>query len=105
MPDHLHIVAEAQHDGSDLLAFVCLFKQTTAFAWKRQHGQPLWQESFHDHVLRDSEDTRQVVRYVLENPVRARLVGAPEEYEFSGSLIYERAELIQWAFGWRTADW
>jgi putative transposase len=100
MPDHLHVVAEGLDDDSDFLAFVKAFKQQTSFAWKRSAGTPLWQESFYDHVLRDAERTQHVVRYVLENPVRAGIVCAPEAYEHSGSFVYGRRELIEWAFGW-----
>ena len=99
MPDHLHVVAEGRHDASDCLEFVRVFKQRTGFEWKACAGSQLWQESFYDHVLRSDESTQSVVRYVLENPVRAQLVECPEDYEPSGSLIYNRKELIEWAFG------
>ena len=41
-----------------------------------------------------------MVRYILENPVRARLVASPEDYPYSGSFVYEYGELMEWAFGW-----
>jgi REP element-mobilizing transposase RayT len=104
MPDHIHLVTEGRSQEADCLVFTKIFKQRTAFRWKREQGQKLWQESFHDHVLRDSEDTRAVVRYVLENPVRAGLVGSPREFPYLGSLVYGREELLEWAFGWDSAD-
>ena len=104
MPDHIHVVCEAQSDDCDLEEFVRLFKQRTAYEWKQKTGQRLWQPSYHDHVLRESESTRSVVRYVLENPVRAKLVDHPADYEHSGSFVYSRRELIEWAFGWNRAD-
>jgi putative transposase len=104
MPDHLHVVCEALSDDSDLQTFVKLFKQRAAYAWKQKSGEWLWQPSFSDHVLRHSESTRSVVRYTLENPVRAHLVDEPGEYPHIGSFVYGRAELIEWAFGWNRAD-
>jgi putative transposase len=104
MPDHLHIVCEALSDESDLQAFVQLFKQRAAYAWKQQSGEPLWQPSYYDHVLREAESTRSVVRYTLENPVRARLVDEPGLYPHIGSFVYGRDEWIEWAFGWNRAD-
>ena len=104
MPAHLHFVAEAEADGADLLAFVHRFKQATGYQWKRQHRRQLWQPSFYDHVLRDSEDTRAVVRYVLENPVRAGMVTVPADYPHCGSFVYDRTALMEWAFGWQRAD-
>jgi putative transposase len=104
MPDHLHVVCEAEDDRCDLQAFVRLFKQTTAFEWKRRTGERLWQSSYHDHVLRETESTRGVVRYLLENPVRAKLVAHPADYPHCGSFVCTRDELIEWAFGWNRAD-
>jgi REP-associated tyrosine transposase len=100
MPDHLHVIAEGQNDTSNCLEFVRVFKQRTAFEWKRRTGARLWQESFFDHVLRSDETTQRSVRYVLENSVRAGLVTEPSIYPHSGSLLYERCALIEWAFGW-----
>jgi putative transposase len=104
MPDHLHVVCEALSDESDLQAFVQLFKQRAAYAWKQKTAEPMWQPSYYDHVLRESESTRSVVRYTLENPVRAHLVDEPGQYPHIGSFVYDRDELIEWAFGWNRAD-
>jgi len=99
MPDHLHLVVEGKTEAADCLEFVRLFKQVTAFEWKKVHGARLWQGSFHDHILRTTETTQEVVRYLLENPVRAGLVEDPWEYEWSGSYVYGRQELFEWTFG------
>jgi putative transposase len=104
MPDHLHVVAEGERDGSELLEFMRRFKQKTAFDWKARSRKRLWQKSFHDHVLRDNEPTKGIVRYVLENPVRAKLVEAPADYPYSGSFVYRRDQLTEWAFGWHKGD-
>ena len=72
--------------------------QRTAFEWKKRTGERLWQSSYHDHVRRGTESTRQVVRYLLENPVRAALVEWPGDYPHCGSLTCSREELIEWAF-------
>ena len=103
MPDHIHVVCEALSDDCDLQEFVRLFKQRTAYGWRQKTGEPLWQPSYYDHILRESESTRSVVRYTLENPVRAELVDEPGKYAHSGSFVYSRRELIEWAFGWNAA--
>lgn len=54
---------------------------------------------FYDHILRSDESTQRAVRYVLENPVRAKLVIEPADYPHSGSLVFDRKALIEWAFG------
>ena len=59
-------------------------------------GSPLWQESYHDHILRSSETTAGVAAYVLGNPIRARLVERVEDYPFWGSGVYKREQLIEY---------
>jgi REP element-mobilizing transposase RayT len=45
-----------------------------------------WQKDFYDHVIRTKEDMVTQVRYILDNPVRKRLVSFWEEYPFRGSI-------------------
>src|SRR5215203_4213781 len=46
-----------------------------------------------DHVLRDDEETGRAVKYVLENPVRAKLATGFADYRFSGSDVFSTEEL------------
>ncbi len=48
----------------------------------------LWQEGYYERVLRSDEATETVVRYVLDNPVRAGLVQRAEDYSFSGAMSW-----------------
>jgi putative transposase len=93
MPDHLHLVAGAASEASDLQRFVSQWKQLTGYSYKRSHGQRLWQESYFDHVLRDDEETWRAARYVLENPVRKGFVKSYDEYPFCGSDKYSAETL------------
>jgi putative transposase len=70
-------------------------KQRAGFAFKQRTGRPLWQPSYHDHVLRDEEVLLKVVRYVLDNPVRAGLVTSPRDYPFLGSDVYPLDWLLE----------
>jgi REP element-mobilizing transposase RayT len=89
MPDHLHALLEALSEGSDFRAFVKRFKQTTGFAHRGTTGQSLWQHGYHERVLRNDEASEAVVRYILENPVRAGLTKGIGEYPFAGSGAYD----------------
>ena len=71
-----------------------MFKQRSAFAHKRLTGGNLWQDGYHDRVRRREEATRDVVAYILENPVRAGLCTDYRQYPFSGSSVYSMEELI-----------
>jgi REP-associated tyrosine transposase len=92
MPDHVHLVVEGVHEASDLRRFVKIAKQRVAYVLRRGRGiQTVWQEGYYDRVLRSDEATDVVIRYVLENPVRAGIVTRPEQYEHSGAMYWPTA--------------
>jgi REP element-mobilizing transposase RayT len=100
MPDHVHVLVEAVSPESNLEAFVKHFKQGSGFGYKRATGEQLWQEGFYDHVLREDEGLEAVARYLLENPVRARLVAHPLEWPYLASERYDVRDLlasVHWA--------
>jgi len=74
MPDHVHLLIEGTSEASDLPQFVVRWKQKTGYERRRTMGDRLWQGGFYDHVLREEEDRLVVVKYILENPVRAGLI-------------------------------
>lgn len=89
MPDHVHLVVEGGHESSDLRRFVKVSKQRIAYVFRTQLGTATtWQEGYYERVLRSDEATEVVTQYVLENPVRARLVSRAEEYPYSGALFW-----------------
>jgi putative transposase len=95
MPDHLHLIVEGASDQADLRHFVRLAKQRSGYQAARLLACTLWQASFYDRVLRDSEPSIDVIKYVLGNPVRAGLAKCIEEYPFLGSGVWSRADLIE----------
>ena len=82
MPDHVHLLVEGKRADADLKAFAHLAKQRTGFVYAREHRHRLWQPSYYDRVLRDDESMWDVIRYIVENPVRAGLVEDPATYLF-----------------------
>jgi REP element-mobilizing transposase RayT len=95
MPDHLHAALEGRSENADLLAFVARMKQYTGFYFKQRFGVRLWQRYTYEHVIRDDETTAAVIRYVMENPVRAGLVTDVRDYPFIGSSEYALEELLE----------
>jgi putative transposase len=94
MPDHAHIVMVGIQDDSPLCGLVKDWKQAAGFEWsKRGHGK-LWQKGFWERVLRDDEDILSIARYVIENPVRAKLVKEPAQYPLLGSSEYTIAQIL-----------
>jgi REP element-mobilizing transposase RayT len=87
MPDHLHFVAGPQEDGRSVLTFAERFKgKTTNRSWPCGWQGRLWQSRCHDHVVRAAEALDDIYAYILNNPVRAGLVSAAEDWPWSGIL-------------------
>ena len=95
MPDHLHLLVEGTTLEVDLRRFVSAFKQQTGFGFVRQYSAQLWQDGYYDRVLRSDEETPDVVRYILDNPVRAGLVALFDQYPYSGSDRYSISDLAE----------
>ena len=93
MPDHLHVLLKATSEQADFCELVRRFKQVSAFHYKKSMGRALWQPGYHERILRDDELTEAVVRYILENPIRAGLTKCLGEYRFAGSEVYDLAGL------------
>ena len=96
MPDHLHLLA-AVPGGTSLVDFVRHFKQLTAHRFRRltgHHEDTLWQSRFYDHALGREEDLAAVASYIWANPIRAGLFVEPDEYQYSGSLVWGSEVLL-----------
>jgi len=100
MPDHMHGLFEALTDNANFVKFAAMFKQRSAFHFKRATGLSLWQEGFHDRILRNDESTLGIAAYIIQNPVRAGLCEDPRQYQFMGSSRYTIDELLD-AIAWR----
>jgi putative transposase len=103
MPDHIHLLATGLSDQSNLKHFIERSKQRTGFAFKQQTGMPLWQEGYYDHVLREEDDPARVIRYIVNNPLRANLVASPADYPFWGSFTQSRDAILDFIAG--IPDW
>ena len=95
MPDHIHMLVEGIRVDSDLKRFVKLSKQHSGAAYALRNGQPLWQEGYYEHVLREEDDSKTIARYILNNPVGAGLVAHPLDYPHIGSDRWTLAEWIE----------
>ena len=95
MPDHAHFLLEGLRESSDFRRFARLAKQRSGGVHARAGKGHLWQEGYYDRVLREHEDIKGIARYILENPVRARLVSTPVEYPYLGSDKWSLSELLE----------
>ncbi len=74
MPDHLHWLM-VLHEGK-LSEVVQLLKGRSAHAI----GRAIWQANYFDHAVRQDEDLRKMARYIVANPLRAKLVERIGDY-------------------------
>ena len=95
MPDHVHLLMGGRSQRSDLRRFIKRAKQSSGQRYAATAGKSLWQDSYHDHVVRPEEDLAGIARYIIENPVRAGLVESPLDYRFVGSTVWPLEELIR----------
>ena len=95
MPDHLHALTIGESDDFNARRHTDIFRRQSSYFFRQTGHGRLWQDGYYDRVLREEEATPQVVRYILENPIRAGLCCEPAEYPFSGSSKYSLEELLQ----------
>ena len=71
MPNHVHAIVKpaAGHELEDILHSWKSFTAKKANAMLGRAGS-FWQEEYYDHVIRDGEDFRHQIHYVLDNPRR-----------------------------------
>jgi len=83
MPDHWHgLVILGEQD--DLNSLMGRFKAVAARSVEERFkiNGCLWSRGFHDRALRDDENVRSAARYLVGNPIRARLVDRVGKYPF-----------------------
>ena len=95
MPDHVHLLVAGGAAPANCLTFISRAKQFSGFHYQRQFGERLWQRYGYERTLRGDEDTLSVARYIVENPVRARLARSPRDYPFLGSSCYSVEEILE----------
>ena len=76
MPNHVHLVVTLPDNAPPLTQTLQSIKSYTAAKANKllnRTGQ-FWQRESYDHIVRDAEEMKRVISYVLANPVKAGLV-------------------------------
>jgi REP element-mobilizing transposase RayT len=87
MGNHVHLLIRPRIDPSHLLKSL---KGATAREANRvlgRTGEPFWQKESYDHWVRNSAEFSRIRAYIENNPVRAGLVAAAEEYPWSSAGV------------------
>ena len=73
MPNHVHMILRIHGDESGRILSAptvsTVVGQMKRWA-SRQAGFALWQKSYHEHVIRNEEDYRQIWEYIDTNPAK-----------------------------------
>jgi putative transposase len=77
MPDHLHALISFPPAGKTIQSIVSQWKEWTAKA-----AGIGWQRDFFEHRLRHDESRAVKANYILENPVRKKLVSRSEDWPY-----------------------
>jgi putative transposase len=77
MPDHLHALLSFPPSGKPLKQVVSQWKE-----WTAKELNIKWQRDFFEHRLRQDECRHEKADYILQNPVRKKLVAKPEDWPF-----------------------
>ncbi|MHC5038527.1 MAG: REP-associated tyrosine transposase [Planctomycetota bacterium] len=95
MPNHYHLVIVLGR-LLPLSEVVGNINENTSRLIKRGMKPPIdfWQDGYHDHFIRPTEDIRRYIEYTHMNPVEEGLVTQPEEWPFS-SASPEYAERLK----------
>jgi len=86
MPNHVHALIE-QIEGYSLTTVVQSWKSVSAHAINKarnSHGR-IWAPDYFDRYIRDNVHYETAKYYIENNPVKARLVGKPEDWPFSSA--------------------
>ena len=73
MPDHIHLLlfVGASANGRPMVApTISRVVQQFKGVVTKQIGQPIWQKSFYDHVIRNDEDFMVCWQYIENNPLK-----------------------------------
>ncbi|RSK34570.1 REP-associated tyrosine transposase [Hymenobacter metallilatus] len=85
MPNHVHVLLRLPDDAPPLLRTLQSFKSYTATQANKllQRTGQFWQRESYDHLVRNTTEFDNIIRYILENPVKAGLVSDWEQWPYS----------------------
>ena len=81
MPDHVHWLIQLRsvrtlQQTVQAVKILC----TKSINMRINRKGSIWERGFHDHALRNEEAIKPIGRYVVANPVRAKLVNSVRDY-------------------------
>ena len=69
MPNHVHLLLLLSNSDVSVSQVVQQLKRMASV----RIGQPVWQKSFHDRVVRNAREYKKIMEYIDNNPLRWEL--------------------------------
>jgi type I restriction enzyme R subunit/putative DNA methylase len=93
MPNHVHVLFSGTPAFSmqTILASWKKFTATRILEANHLSPRPLWHPEFHDRFIRNQGHYRNVVRYIHQNPVKAKLTQQPCDWAWSSASFWKDA--------------
>lgn len=88
MPNHVHLLIEMQDDPVSRIMQRVLTSYSQYHNRKYKKSGHLFQGRYKSILCQTDRYLGELVRYIHLNPVRARMVKRPEDYEYSGHRAY-----------------
>jgi putative transposase len=88
MPNHVHLLAEMQDDPISRVMQALLTAYSQYHNRKYRKVGHLFQGRYKAILCQTDRYLAELVRYIHLNPVRAKMVARPEDYEYSGHRAY-----------------
>ena len=87
MPNHVHLlISDVDKELYKIMQSIKSFTGKALNKLDNKHGK-YWQRESYDHVLRKNSNINNYVRYIVENPVKARLVRDAKNWKHTFSQI------------------
>jgi len=91
MPNHIHFLM-TRFEGIEIADIMQAFKSLTSHKANkilRRKGQ-FWMEDYFDRYIRNAEHFAKTVRYIENNPVKARLCKKPRDWPWSSAWFRDQ---------------
>lgn len=95
MPNHVHLLLtpHAEHSLTEIVRSLKSYTAHEANKLLKRTGK-FWFEDYFDRYIRDADHYAAVVRYIENNPVKAGLCSAPEDWRYGSAWWRHRSAVV-----------
>jgi REP element-mobilizing transposase RayT len=87
MPNHVHVVLRPRFDLPKVISSLKALSARDANRLLRRTGRQFWAKDYFDRWIRNSVEEQRIIRYIEQNPVKAGLCSAPEDWPWCNAAV------------------